>query len=240
MQHDACPPSILRAAAVDGGADIAIPRIHVTSTWPTDPSVWCWHCCHPCGAPPLPVPVAYDARQDRFTVRGAFCTWACMRAYIRDSVSAHRSSMYAMHMAVFRKRCQPGRKIERTVPAPPRVMLAVFGGSMTITEFRQASRDGISHAVLPDRMLPYMQIVEERRACSKARAPEDMDLTESVNFQNASAKNETLRLRRSAPSTKKAPEGTNTNVLERAMGISAFLKQFSQEDDHTEESGTPS
>ncbi len=237
MHHDACPPSILRAAAVDGGADLAIPRIHASSSWPTDPDTWCWHCCHPCGATPLPMPVAYDAHRDRFTVRGAFCTWACMRAYIRDNVSSHRSGMHAMHLAIFRKRCQPGRRIEHTVPAPPRFMLAVFGGSMTIEEFRQASVDGVSHAVLPPKMLPYIQIVEERRACSKARAPDDADLTEAVNFHNVSAKNETLRLRRTAPAAKKATDG---NVLERAMGISAFLQQHSQEDDQTADNGTPS
>jgi hypothetical protein len=146
--------------------------------------------------------------------------------------------MHAMYMAIFRKRCQPGRRIERTFPAPPRFMLAVFGGSLTIDEFRQASVDGVSHAVLPPKMLPYMQIVEERRACSKARAPGDTDLTETVDFQNVSAKNETLRLRRSAPSAKKAADGPN--VLERAMGISAFLQQQAHDEDHTADNGAPS
>jgi hypothetical protein len=117
-------------------------------------------------------------------------------------------------------------------------MLAVFGGSLTIDEFRQASVDGVSHAVLPPKMLPYMQIVEERRACSKARAPGDTDLTETVDFQNVSAKNETLRLRRSAPSAKKAADGPN--VLERAMGISAFLQQQAHDEDHTADNGAPS
>lgn len=143
--------------------------------------------------------------------------------------------MYAMHVAIFRKRCEPGRRIQRTSPAPPRFMLQVFGGTMSITEFRQAAGEGVSHAVLPPKMLPYIQIVEERRACSKSRVAGGHDLTEVVDFQGASAKNETLRLRRAVPTKKKDAEGGG-NMLERAMGISAFLQH---QDGQTEDNGTP-
>lgn len=126
----------------------------------------------------------------------------------------------AMHVAIFRKRCQPGRKLEHTVPAPPRGLLKVFGGTLTIEEFRKASLDGDTYTILPPKMVPYIEIVEERRASSIARVPEKQDLTVSVDFQDVSGKNETLRLRR-VNTTKKT---SNSNMLERAMGISAFLQ----------------
>lgn len=226
--HDgskAASSSILRSAALDGADDVAIPRICRLSTWPTDPQTWCWHCCHPCEREPIPIPVAYDVKKNIFTVRGAFCSWNCLKAYSRDGYSSHRSSAMAMNVTVFRKRCQPGRKLQHTVPAPPRGLLKVFGGTLTIEEFRKASLDGDTYTVLPPKMLPYIQIVEERRASSKARVPEKQDLTVSVDFQDVSGKNETLRLRR-VTTTKKT---SNSNMLERAMGISAFLQTSENE-----------
>lgn len=189
------------------------------------------------------MPIAYDARRDRYTVRGAFCSWACMRAYKWDNVPGHSLGPHLMIMSMFRKRCQPGWRMSNpTVSAPPRSMLAVFGGSMTIEEFRRASADGTRFAVLPPNMVPHMQIIEERRALFKARALDHTDLTETVDFNNVSAKNDTLRLRRTAPAATKAPTGGGGNVLERAMGINAFLQQQqrSQEDDHTADNGAPS
>jgi hypothetical protein len=222
MRHgaNAASSSILRSAALDGADDVSIPKICRISKWPTDPETWCWHCCHPCGRPPIPIPVAYDIKKNVFTVRGAFCSWGCLKAYSRDGYSSHRSSTMAMHVAIFRKRCQPGRKLEHTVPAPPRGLLKVFGGTLTIEEFRKASLDGDTYTILPPKMVPYIEIVEERRASSIARVPEKQDLTVSVDFQDVSGKNETLRLRR-VNTTKKT---SNSNMLERAMGISAFLQ----------------
>jgi hypothetical protein len=108
---------------------------------------------------------------------------------------------------------------------------------MSIEEFRHAAGEGVSHAVLPPRMLPYIQIVEERRACSKSREPGAHDLTEAVDFHGVSAKNETLRLRRAVPTVKKKDaEGGGPNMLERAMGISAFLQR---QDGQTDDNGTP-
>jgi hypothetical protein len=99
-------------------------------------------------------------------------------------------------------------------------MLQVFGGSLTIEQFRKASEDGETYTILPPKMLPYIEILESRRASDKSRLLEKQDLTVSVDFQDVSGKNETLRLRR-VTSTKKT---SNSNMLERAMGISAFLQ----------------
>jgi len=163
------------------------------------------------------MPVSYDDRRDMFTVTGAFCSWGCMRGYLRDSVAPHRSSIQAMYVAIFRKRCEPGTKIQRTLPAPPRQLLDVFGGTMSLRDFRQAADQGTTFCILPPKMLPHMQILEEQRACARSHAPAHQDLTEAVDFKNVSSKNEALRLRRSKP---QKPDAT----LERAMGITAFLQ----------------
>ena len=146
-----------------------VPKISKT-TLSISPETWCWHCCHPCGAAPLPMPVSHDYRSDVFTVRGAFCSWGCMRGYSRDSVSRHASSVQSMILSMFRKRFEPHERMRSTMPAPPRQLLRVFGGTMSIEQFRACSELRVTYDVLPPKMLPLAQIIEEQRANVKSRA----------------------------------------------------------------------
>ena len=41
-----------------------------TNDWPQNTSVLCWHCSHPFAGPPIPKPVGYDERLDRYTGAG--------------------------------------------------------------------------------------------------------------------------------------------------------------------------
>lgn len=194
------------------------PRICTLSTQSTDPATWCWHCCHPCGKTPLPLPIAHDPKTDVFTVCGSFCSWNCMRGYSRDRLPGHVSSVRAHFMSVFRKRCDPSWKMTGFTTAPPRQMLKVFGGTLTIQEFRDASDQGVSYSVLPPKMLPLVQILEAQRMSNKLRTPQVRNLTDPVCFQDVSQKNESLRLRRSKPFK------SDKNVIEHAMGINTFLQ----------------
>lgn len=199
----------------------AVPRICSLSTWRDDPQIWCWHCCSPCNRTPLPLPVGHNPKTDVFTVFGCFCSWSCMRAYARDHLPGHVASVRAHFMAAFRKRCEPGwRMSSGFTTAPPRQMLQQFGGPMTIEQFRAASEEGLGYSVLPPKMLPLVQIIEQQRLNSRLRAPSIQNLAEPVSFKDVSQKNESLRLRRSKPLK------SDKNVLERAMGINAFLSQI--------------
>ena len=182
---------------------------HGSHEWPTSTPVWCWHCCHPFDTRPLPMPTKFDSHRDVFHVMGTFCSWACMKAY-NSSTTSYLKNVVAEIITLFHKRCTGVLRGIR--PAPPRVVLKAFGGHMTIDEFRAASERGILYDILPPRMIIHQHAVHERHIADAPRRTA-RNLQEVVSFENAAAKNEPLRLKRSKPLQK------DRNLLERTMGI---------------------
>ncbi len=96
----------------------------------------CWWCVHPFPEGlkhAIHAPTGYDDRLDRFTTRGNFCSWACAKAWIGDKNMA-RSGEWQQFLGQMRLRSL-GRH-ESCWPAPKRETLKIFGGTMTIEEFR--------------------------------------------------------------------------------------------------------
>jgi len=144
-----------------------------------------------------------------------------MRAFSRYSMSTQLSGIRDQYMGIFRKKCDPSYKLsDGFVVAPPRQLLKVFGGTMSIAEFRALANEKATFSVLPPRMRPLVQILEEQRSSTRQRAQPVHNLADPVSFKDVQGKkNESLRLRRSKPMK------SDKNVLERAMGINAFLVQ---------------
>lgn len=95
----------------------------------------CWWCVH--GLAQLPcihVPTDYDDRRDLFTVRGNFCSWPCAKAWAQDNGGARAGEIQTI-MALMRRRIF-GHYVPLW-PAPKRESLQIFGGSLTIEEFRK-------------------------------------------------------------------------------------------------------
>lgn len=185
--------------------------------YPSTTDQWCWYCCHPFHTRPLPLPIKYDSHRDTFHVMGTFCSFACMKAYNGESTS-YLKHVNANNITLFHKRATG--KLRGIKPAPPRVALRVFGGHMSIEEFRAAADTPVEYCVLPPRMIVHsqaMQEVDRSRQLQRPHRPAP-DLREVVSFTDVSTKNETLRLKRPKPLQ------NNKNLLERTMGISAFAK----------------
>ena len=180
-------------------------RVVERGDWPESTPTLCWHCCHPFGGPPLPLPIKYDARRDVFHVTGTFCSWGCMKAYNLDSKSYMRH-VNATLVTLFKKRCT-GR-LEGIRPAPPRLALKAFGGTMTIDEFRTCEAEMM---ILPPKMIMHRPVVEEVPARLRER-PSHQDLQDNVSFKDATAQNNVLKLRRPKPLV-------THNLLERTMGV---------------------
>ena len=102
--------------------------------WPTTTHVWCFHCCHPFDGTGIPLPCRYV--NGKFYVKNVYCSWNCLKAAnlaMVDSNKYHRSSLiqlmyYKMH------------NVQNNIkPAPPREALKVFGGTLSIDDFRSSS-----------------------------------------------------------------------------------------------------
>ncbi len=181
--------------------------------WPRRTDTWCWHCCHPFDTPPLPMPVEYDDRRDKFVVTGTFCSWSCMKTYNSESAT-HKKNVISMIIKLFIKRCTGSMAFIRF--APPRVKLRAFGGSMSIEEFRAASSSGshVAYVVLPPKMIVYEPRVEQEAAPRSKHRPCGKD--DTVSFKDVRARNETLRLKRPKPLQ------NNKNALERTIGTNGI------------------
>jgi hypothetical protein len=94
---------------------------------------WCWWCCHPFEGVSLHAPYKYDDRRRHFYTTGHFCSWECTKAYILNE-GGPRSGERQMLLALMRQHAM--KKYTSTKAAPKRTALKVFGGSLTIEEFR--------------------------------------------------------------------------------------------------------
>jgi hypothetical protein len=105
------------------------------STFPEKTSICCWWCAHKFDYSPCTLPIDYSSYTKKFKCIGIFCSWNCVKSYnfeLRDQKIYERSSyitliikqMYSLEYSLSIK------------PAPPRQMLKMFGGDMSIDEFR--------------------------------------------------------------------------------------------------------
>lgn len=118
-------------------------------TWLTKTNINCWWCCHPFDSIPIGYPIQFIDKCKKFRTRGVFCSFPCVVAYGNE---------------------QPGNKMElikylfqkltglyynkRLESAPPRCALKIFGGELTIDEFRNSNKN---HKVY--QMIEYPMIV---------------------------------------------------------------------------------
>ena len=178
-----------------------------TTDWPTSTDVWCWWCCHAFDGVPIPLPLNYEERTDVFDVSGTFCCWGCVKAY-NHAHTGYRRGIVQNLITLLHKRLM-GR-LDRIRSSPPRSALAVFGGSLSIEEFRNVPANQ-TYSILPQNMLlrlPNM-IRFDPKDVADAGAQDA-----SVDFDRAATKSEPLKLKRTKPMA------NHKNTLERVMGVS--------------------
>lgn len=159
------------------------------------------------------MPIKYDDRKDAFHVAGTYCSWSCMKTHNWESAS-YLKSLVANNITLFYKRCTG--QLKPIKAAPPRQTLKVFGGTLSIEEFRAATEGRTQYVILPPNVILHDQplhAVAERAEKLAAKPRPAHDLTTAVNFDNVATKNETLRLKRPKPAH------NNRNLLERTMGL---------------------
>lgn len=96
----------------------------------------CWWCCHPWDGPDVHLPIRYDDRTKKFTTMGHFCSFECAKAYGMDNGGARWGEILEI-LSLYRKHVCG--KYVPTSPAPKRQTLKIFGGPLTIEEFRKSS-----------------------------------------------------------------------------------------------------
>ena len=144
--------------------------------WPTRTSIACWHDCHTFDTIPIPIPKTMrnpgNDSSNLYTVYGVFCSANCAVAYIldRNTYDQQQLIMLFKQMAVNVFNL-PSTEVFAFQPAPPRIFLKLFGGHLSIDDFRRSSLKA-RNALLTPPFISYSMVLEENVRVSQARASE--------------------------------------------------------------------
>ena len=166
--------------------------------------MWCWWCCHTFESTPLSMPYKHDERRNKFYTAGYFCSWSCMKTYTIDKYGCNRGGLICGNIVMMRKKLFG--KIGTIKKAPHRNKLEVFGGNMSIEQFRENNVkdeeipvDTINTEPVPEITIPIVANISNEKRLQ--------------DINRSSGNNETLRLKREKPLKR------NQNNLETVLGL---------------------
>ena len=112
--------------------------------WVDKTNVKCWWCCHNFDTVPLGMPVYYNHKIKKFSVRGVFCSFSCMLSYSNNTTGIIPKKylinyLYKKLTGVF------GINFKE---APSKYTLKEFGGLLSIEEFRKLSTENKSYKMI--------------------------------------------------------------------------------------------
>lgn len=113
-----------------------------TTNWINKTNIACWWCCHTFESIPIGLPV--DFCKNKFRVKGIFCTFACMIAYNNDNKNKNsniKAMIYSLYKKLTGESVIKDNVITSLNPAPNRCTLKIFGGKLSIEEFRSSSTE---------------------------------------------------------------------------------------------------
>lgn len=118
--------------------------------WPIKTETVCFQCCHPFDGVPVPLPDTYDTRRKVYKCKGNFCSWQCSKSYNLNQTKNFGKGNRNMYISLlahqtwikYRKNTKHFENMKTYCtysinPAPSRELLQMFGGSMSIEEYRK-------------------------------------------------------------------------------------------------------
>ena len=158
---DAChleevpPPEEPSGGAEGGGAArMMVMRGFDGYVWPRSTSIACFWCCHAFEGQPVGLPLRHAANV--FYVWGCFCSLECALALNRHE---RRGFPAAESTNLLQLLTQAVGRLEPLRPAPDRCLLSMFGGPLSIQEFRALAPRVINVHLPP--MMAVVPTVEE-------------------------------------------------------------------------------
>ena len=127
--------------------------------WLEKTDVCCWWCCHTFDTVPLGLPIYYNNADNKFQVKGIFCSFACIVAY-KNNVKYKDHKVEYLIKYLYTK--LTGAKLSDNIKvAPPRCSLNIFGGELTIEEFRNSFNENKIYKLVEYPMFVSKDYIEE-------------------------------------------------------------------------------
>ena len=180
--------------------------------WPKSTNIHCYWCCHKFKSRPCALPFRYE--KDTYKVYGCFCSPECAAAYNFNDLqdSDLRWERYSLLNMMYKKIYQNSNvKIKL---APPRQCLNIFGGPLTITQFRTTLENYNKTYVLNFPPMTSINIQQEQINFELNNFnKKDLSLFIPVDQDRVLEANENLKLKR------KKPVSESKNTLETCMNL---------------------
>ena len=136
----------------------------------------CWHCCHPFDSKLIQIPYDMDDVTHKFKVTGCFCTINCAKSYIISRRKWNSGNI----VLLFNKMIRDLYHIDGYVTAsPPQSSLKMFGGYLSIEEFRKFSN--VTSVEVVDDNVISKQVMEKHKPLDK---PSESDYRSSDTYWN--------------------------------------------------------
>ena len=182
-----------------------------TLRWPSSTTIHCWWCSHPFEGPPCALPCDY--KDNIFKVYGVFCSPECAAAYNFDDVNTGYDlwERYSLLNFLYRK-IYSNNNIKIKI-APPRQTLKIFGGHLSINEFRvnNTNYNNTYKLVIPPMIsiIPVQELTNIDNGYSSVS-----DKKYFIEKDKLNDKSSNLRLKRNKPFN------SSKNTLEKCMLLS--------------------
>lgn len=178
--------------------------------WPKKSSINCFWCCHTFSCPPCVLPT--KLKGDVFHVYGNFCSKECAAAYNFESQDNHNyqcpwerySLLNHLYSLIEEK---PDLQVNL---APHRMTLEMFGGSLSIEEFRESFSSNKKFNVVYPPMVSIIPALEVNSKVDNSKRNESYYIP--IDKERIKKVNNDLRLRRRNPIN-------NKNTLENCMRL---------------------
>ena len=101
--------------------------------WLQNTQIYCMWCCHPFDGIPISIPQKYN--NNKFYVYGNFCSFNCAASHIFSKNDDYMWKQYNL-LNILQKKIS-NNNWKKIKLAPPKEVLKIFGGYMTIDEYRE-------------------------------------------------------------------------------------------------------
>lgn len=109
----------------------------------TETDILCYHCAHPFKNKPCFIPYDYSPKLDRYKLFGNFCSPNCAKTYAMNSKN-FSNNVFLIGQFYRKLYSNWSLKIK---PAPSIMALKVFGGNLTIEQFRENFDNNVNYSL---------------------------------------------------------------------------------------------
>jgi hypothetical protein len=166
-----------------------------TNVWPEKTSTACWWCCHQFENIPCSLPQFY--KRDKFYVKGIFCSFNCAASYNFNNSDNDMYEKYSLLNLMYKKLYN--KNFVKINLAPPRETLKMFGGYLSIEEFRENALENnkLFNVISP----PLISIIPKIEESVNHNKVFGHTLVNGVNENILNKTQNSLKLKRNKPVT---------------------------------------